>query len=58
MIIKNETQNYITIESDKKDAEFLFQALSLGIQSIQVPKEDRLRFINFIKDLGERLNLT
>ena len=57
MIIKNETQNYITIESDKKDAEFLFQALNIGIQSIQVPQEDRLRFINFIKDLGERLNL-
>lgn len=57
MIIKNETQNYITIESDKKDAEFLFQALNIGIQNIQVPQEDRLRFINFIKDLGDRLHL-
>lgn len=57
MIIKNETQNYITIESDKKDAEFLLQSLSIGIQNIQVPQEDKLRFVNFIKDLDERLHL-
>lgn len=57
MIIKNETQNYLTIETDKKDAYFLFNAINLGIQGIQLDNETRLRMINFAKDLAERLHL-
>ena len=55
MIIKNETQNYITIETDKSDAIFLLNSLNIGIQNIQLDSETRLRMINFIRDLSERL---
>lgn len=57
MVIKNETQNYFTIETTKEDAAFLFNALNIGIQSIQLDNETRLRMINFTKELGERLGI-
>ena len=57
MIIKNETQNYITIETTKEDATFLFNALNIGIQSSQLDNETRLRMINFTNELGERLGI-
>lgn len=57
MVIKNETQNYLTIETTKEDATFLFNALNIGIQSIQLDNETRLRMINFTKELGERLGI-
>ena len=58
MIVKNETQNYITVETDKNDAIFLLNALNLGVQNIQLDNETRLRMVNFIRDLGERLGFT
>ena len=57
MIIKNETQNYFTIETTKEDAVFLFNALNIGIQNFQLDNETRLRMINFVRELGERLNI-
>ena len=57
MVIKNETQNYFTIETTKEDAVLLFNILNIGIQGLQLDNDTRLRTINFIRDLGERLHL-
>ena len=57
MVIKNETQNYFTIETTKEDAVLLFNILNIGVQGLQLDNDTRLRTINFIRDLGERLHL-
>ena len=58
MVIKNETQNFITIDTTKEDAVFLFHSLNLGIQNIPLNNDTRTRMISFIRELGCRLNMT
>jgi len=56
MVIKKATQNYITIDSDIKDAKFLCQCIELGLNNIPMKVEDRTRLRNFLLYLQELTN--
>lgn len=58
MVIKKETQNYITIEVDKKDAAFLCQCMDMGLKNIPMAIEDHTRINNFLLYLWELSNKT
>ncbi len=60
MIVQKETQSFITIETDRKDATFLYNSLTFILKNnvIQLDTESRTRMMNFVRDLGERLHIT
>ena len=53
MIIKKEGKEFITIDTDRKDAIFLLNCINLGLNSIQLNKEDVTRYISFLQHLKE-----
>lgn len=60
MIVQKETPSFITIETDRKDAIFLYNSLAFVLQNnmIQLDMESKTRMMNFVRDLGERLHIT
>lgn len=56
MYISKNGKEFITIETNKNDAIFLFNCIASGVMNIPIPNEDVTRHKNFINQLQDILN--
>ena len=55
MIIKKVTENFITVELSRQDAQTFINALHIGIDAMGLPPEERTKWINSLAYLAEKI---